>query len=66
MDTHVTVAEAARLLGIQESGLRKRLRRGDLHGEHVGARLWLIPRAEIKRARDLGRLKPGRKSRDRT
>jgi excisionase family DNA binding protein len=63
MDTHMTLADAARELGLDPSTLRYRLKRGDMRGEKVGPRTWLIPRDEIERWRHIGRQKPGRKPR---
>lgn len=41
----VTVGEAARRLGISESGIRKRVKRGQLDSTHEGGRVyvWLRP-----------------------
>ena len=57
----MTLTEAARELGLDPSTLRYRLQRGDMQGEKVGPRAWLIPRREVERWREVGRLKPGRK-----
>jgi excisionase family DNA binding protein len=58
----MTLTDAARELGVDPSTLRYRLKRGDMQGEKIGPRTWLIPREEVMRAKELGRLKPGRKS----
>jgi excisionase family DNA binding protein len=59
----VTVAEAAAELGMSVRGLLKRLERGDMSGERVNPRLWLIPISEVERWKQLGRQKPGPKPR---
>ena len=59
----VTVTQAAAILGVDERTVRHRLRRGDMAGQRVSPRLWLIPRAEVERLRGAGRFKPGRKRR---
>jgi excisionase family DNA binding protein len=61
METHLTVTEAARELGLSASALRARLQRGDMQAERAGIRLWLIPRVEVERWRARGRLRPGPK-----
>jgi excisionase family DNA binding protein len=60
----LTVPEAARALNIDQVTVRRRLLHGTLQGRRVGARLWLIPRAEVERAKAAGRLRPGPKRRD--
>lgn len=55
----VTVAEAARELGLSVEAVHKRLRAGVMRGERISPRLWLVPRAEVERWRVLGRRKPG-------
>jgi hypothetical protein len=42
-------------------GLRSRLERGEMRGERVGVRTWIIPETEIARWRLLGRQRPGPK-----
>ena len=60
MEEYYTVTQAAVELGIPRETVRKRLQRGLMQGEHLTARLWVIPRAEVDRWRDTGRLKRGR------
>ena len=60
----MTVAEAARELGLSIRGVLNRLERGQMRGERVHPRLWLIPREEVERWRMLGRQRPGRKAKD--
>jgi excisionase family DNA binding protein len=60
----MTVTEAAAALGITEQSVRHRIRAGHLRGRRVGARLWLIPRAEVERAKAAGRLRPGPKRKE--
>ena len=57
----LTVVEAAQALELSPRGVLARLERGAMKGHRVNQRLWLIPRAEIERWQQLGRLKPGRK-----
>ena len=66
MDDMLTVAEAAAALGISERGVRKRLEGNVLQGKNVGGRIWLVPRSEVERWRQLGKLKPGPKQRRET
>ncbi len=56
-----TVAQAARVLGVDPTAVRAALRRGTLGGERVGARVWLIPISEVERRRvqRAGKRKPG-------
>ena len=57
----VTIAEAARVLGMSENGIRRRIQRGDMVAERVGARLLVIPTHEVERWRQLARQRPGPK-----
>jgi excisionase family DNA binding protein len=57
----LTVTEAAALLGIETSVLRRRLRLGIMDAVQVNPRLWLIPRDEVERWKGKGKLRPGRK-----
>lgn len=59
----ITVSEAAAILGISNRAVSKRLENGQMRGERVHPRLWLIPREEVERWRELGRMKPGPKPR---
>ena len=61
MKDYLTVIEAAAALGMSERALRNRIERGDMQAERAGARLLLIPRAEVERWQQIGRLKPGPK-----
>ena len=61
----MTIAEVASALGMDESTVRRRIRRGDMQAVRAGARVWLIPREEVDRWRVIGRLKPGPKPRRR-
>lgn len=62
----MTLTDAAKELGVDVSTLRYRLKRGDMRGEKVGPRAWMIPVDEVEAWRDRGRLKPGRKARPKT
>ena len=57
----VTVPQAAKLLGLTERGVLKRIERGDMRAERLGGKVWVIPREEIERWTVLGRQRPGRK-----
>ena len=59
----LTVAEAARELGLTARAVLNRIERGELKAERVHARLWLIPRSEVERLRGTGKFKPGPKPR---
>lgn len=59
MDDYMTVTEAAGVLGLSVHGVRSRIERGELKAERVNPRLWLIPRAEVERHQQIGRMKPG-------
>jgi excisionase family DNA binding protein len=60
----VTATEAADTLGITRYAVLKRIASGHFPGAvRATPRLWLIPRAEVERARERGRLKPGPKPR---
>lgn len=61
VDGYMTVTEAAQALGMTAGGLRSRLKRGDMTGKHVHARLWLIPVAEVERWKELGKQRTGPK-----
>ena len=57
----VTVAEAARILGMSVRGIAHRLELGQMRGVKVNPRLWLIPAEEIERWKQMGKQRPGRK-----
>ena len=57
----MTLTEAARRLGVDTSTIRHRLRRGDMVGEKVGPRAWLITTEEVERWERIGKLKRGPK-----
>lgn len=60
MDT-MTVQQAAAVLGVEGSVIRRRLGAGTMRGHKVSTRLWLIPKREVARWRALGPLPKGRK-----
>lgn len=62
MEGYLTVAEASEVLGVSVEVVRKRLQRGLMAGERVGARVWVVPRAEVDRWVPRGKLPRGRKS----
>jgi excisionase family DNA binding protein len=45
----LTVSEAAKHTVLSETALRAAIRRGDLHAERIGGRIWLRPE-ELTRA----------------
>ena len=61
MDEYLTVEEAAAALGMSARAIRNRIERGDMQAQRLGARLWAIPRAEVERWHERGRLHPGPK-----
>ena len=56
----MTITEAARALGLHRATVHRRLESGVMRGERVHEKLWLIPRDEVDRWRDKGRLPAGR------
>jgi excisionase family DNA binding protein len=58
---YMTVAEAARALGVSERAIHKRIAGGLMRAERFGAHVWQIPVEEVERWRSIGRLKPGPK-----
>ena len=58
----MTVEAAAAFIGVTTGRVRQLLRSGDLLGEKIGARLWLVDQDSAKEYRDTQR-KPGPKSR---
>ncbi|MGD9894755.1 MAG: helix-turn-helix domain-containing protein [Dehalococcoidia bacterium] len=62
-DDLITVNEAAAELGLASVTVRKRLEAGTMRGQNIGGRIWLIPRAEVERAKAAGPLKRGPKPR---
>ena len=61
MANYVTVAEAARELGVTERAIHKRIAAGLMRAERFGAHVWQIPVEEVRRWREIGRMKPGPK-----
>ena len=61
MDDEITVSEAAVLLGLDVTQVRRRIQAGHLPARRVGMRLWLIPRNSVEAAAKIGRLPPGPK-----
>ena len=59
----VTVTQTARELGLAPQTIQARLKRGAMRGVLVHPRLWLIPKSEVERWRQLGKQKPGPKPR---
>jgi excisionase family DNA binding protein len=48
MEDFMTVPEAAVALGLSESAVRNRLKKGYLRGEKLGP-MWLVPKSEVER-----------------
>ncbi len=57
----MTVAEAARELGLTVPGLHSRIRKGQVQVERFHPRMLLIPRPEVERLKRMGKLRPGPK-----
>lgn len=57
----LTVSQASRELGITTQGVRDRIERGQMTAQQVSPKLWLIPRSEVERWKELGRQKTGPK-----
>ena len=45
----VTVAEAAEIAGCCEPTIRKKVRNGELEGERIGARVWMVSRSAAEK-----------------
>jgi excisionase family DNA binding protein len=61
MDEYLTVTQAAESLGLSTSGVRVRLERGVMLGRRIHPRLWLVPKSEVERWQQRGKLRPGPK-----
>jgi excisionase family DNA binding protein len=57
----MTVQEAAAVLGIEGSVIRRRLIAGTMKGHKVNDRLWLIPKREVEKWRKMAPIPKGRK-----
>jgi excisionase family DNA binding protein len=57
----MSVSEAARALGVAETTIRARIRRGDMQAERIGERVLVIADREVARWKELGKRKPGPK-----
>lgn len=64
-ESFLTVGEAAEVLGLKPRAVERRLKLGIMKGERAGQRVWMIPRDEVERWRERGRLAPGPKPRPR-
>jgi excisionase family DNA binding protein len=58
MDEYLTVAQAAAELGISRRALLNRIEKGDVRAVRVNPRLWVVPRREVDRWKELGKLRP--------
>lgn len=61
MQEMMSVTQAAEQLGLDRRTVQRRLERGEMRGTRVHEKLWLIPREEVERWHQFGRLKPGPK-----
>lgn len=61
MEELLSVPQVAAELGLNEKTIRDRIVSGAMAAQRVGERSWAITRAEVERARTMGRLPPGRK-----
>lgn len=61
---YVSVADAARLLGVSGRTIRTRIEQGAMKAEAVNPRLWLIPFEEIERWKGMGSPPRGRPRRE--
>lgn len=57
------MTQAAAELGLTDRGVRHRIERGEMAAELINPRLLLIPRVEVERWKERGRVRPGRKRR---
>jgi 5-methylcytosine-specific restriction protein A len=60
-DPTLTVQEAAAVLGVEASVIRRRLIAGRMRGHKVNPRLWLISKREVNRWKERGMLPRGRR-----
>ena len=60
----MTVAEAAKELGLSERAVQDRLQRGVMRGRRIGERVWVVSRAEVDKWKGRGKIRPGRPRRD--
>ena len=49
----MTVTEAVAILGVSERAIRYRLERGLMQGERAGKWIWLIPKDEVERVKNV-------------
>ena len=59
----LTLQEVATELGLPVRTVQNRVRAGHMRGERIHPRLWMVPRSELERWREIRRLKPGPKPR---
>jgi excisionase family DNA binding protein len=60
-EAYMSTREAAEALGVSLKTIQARILSGAMRAERIGARVWLVPVAEVERWRAIGKLKPGRK-----
>ncbi|HLH26271.1 MAG TPA: helix-turn-helix domain-containing protein [Chloroflexota bacterium] len=63
LSRYVTLAEAAKALGLPRDTVRRRVERRIMDGVHLAPRVWLVRRDEVERWRERGKLPVGRKPR---
>jgi len=56
----MTVAEAAKELGLSERTVQDRLQRGVMRGRRIGERVWVVHRNEVEKWKQRGKIRPGR------
>lgn len=63
---YLTTTEAAKVIGIPTRTLLNRIKAGIIQAERAGPRAWLVPRTEVEKWRNRGRLRPweGRRIRE--
>jgi excisionase family DNA binding protein len=61
MPEYLTVAEAAKELGLSARAVHKRIAEGVMRAERFGSLVWMIPAEEVDRWRGRGKLRPGPK-----
>ena len=61
MEDMMTATQAAEELGVNRSTIQRRLERGEMRGLRVHQKLWMVPRSEVERWKERGKLKPGPK-----
>lgn len=53
IEDYLTAAEAAEHIGCSDARVRQMIRKGEIQAEKAGLRMWLVPKREADRVRDL-------------